>query len=255
MPSLPWYKWYPSKWLSSETRFGLTLAERSIYRDLLDNLYERGSLPSDAGTLAQLAAVSPQEFDAAWPKVSRNFIPCEDDPTRLTNRVAVQILRQRAEMSEAGRAAGKASGASRRISKAGRADEVERTNRSTIKTETQMEKEKNTDLDLPARSAKAETARAEFRSLRSFLEDLIGRLPSAGTASNIMYASSGATETEVIEVIRDASSRSKTQPRTFRWCEVAVYERFHRGDSLRPAAPAQTLPPPEDFEQRSDAFS
>jgi Protein of unknown function (DUF1376) len=97
LPTYPWHKWYPSKWLSSETRFGMNLAERSIYRDLLDCNYERGSLPNDPVLLAQLAGATQEEFDSAWPKVSHCFVPCDGDPARITNPVARDELGRRAE--------------------------------------------------------------------------------------------------------------------------------------------------------------
>jgi len=37
-----YYPWYPTRYLLGRTRFLLTLPERSVYRDLLDMLYEAG---------------------------------------------------------------------------------------------------------------------------------------------------------------------------------------------------------------------
>ncbi len=49
------YPWYPKDWRGSETRMRLTLAGRSIYRDLLDHCWEEGSLPTDHRILAGIA--------------------------------------------------------------------------------------------------------------------------------------------------------------------------------------------------------
>jgi hypothetical protein len=114
MKSLPWIKWNPTKWLSSETRFGMNTSERAIYLDLLFLNYEKGSLPSDLDQLAGMAVVSREEFDRAWPKVSKKFPPRVADPTRLSNEVVEDELHRRAEMAEAGKIGGVASGASRR---------------------------------------------------------------------------------------------------------------------------------------------
>jgi len=57
--------------------------------------------------LAQLAGASTQEFELAWPNVSKNFIQRDGDPARLTNRVVEDELRRRAEKVVAGRSGGR----------------------------------------------------------------------------------------------------------------------------------------------------
>ena len=44
--SLPWYRWYAGDWLGSPTRLDMSLAERGMYRDLLDWHYAEGSIPA-----------------------------------------------------------------------------------------------------------------------------------------------------------------------------------------------------------------
>ncbi|MCC6591630.1 MAG: YdaU family protein [Bryobacterales bacterium] len=104
----PWYKWYPSNWLSSETRLRMTATERSIYRDLLDICYQEGSIPNDERILTNLAAVSRKEFTDAWPEVSKKFVPFADN--RLTNPKCVEELARCAEMSAAKALAGRRGG-------------------------------------------------------------------------------------------------------------------------------------------------
>jgi len=36
--NLPWYRWYTGDWLGSPTRPDMSLAERGMYRDLLDGI-------------------------------------------------------------------------------------------------------------------------------------------------------------------------------------------------------------------------
>ncbi len=42
MPSLPWIKWYVSKWISSRTRMTMNPLERCLYLELLFLAYEGG---------------------------------------------------------------------------------------------------------------------------------------------------------------------------------------------------------------------
>jgi len=48
------YPWYFEDWLFSETRASFTLAERGLYRDLLDYCWYYGSLPADVEILGKL---------------------------------------------------------------------------------------------------------------------------------------------------------------------------------------------------------
>lgn len=148
-----WHKWYPSRWLSSETRLRMTPTERAIYRDLLDVCYQEGSIPSDERTLAGLAAVSITELRRAWPEVSKKFIPTDDG--RLTNPVCVEEMRHREESMErrtkAGRIAGISSAAVRRQSSTNRqrivdeslTNRVPEINDSSTEEEVDIEEEKS----------------------------------------------------------------------------------------------------------------
>lgn len=108
MIETPWFKWFPAAWLSSETRLTMSVLERSVYRDLLDCCYERGSIPSDPVLLAKLADVTQDQFAEAWPKVSQKFIPCSDG--RLSNSTVLQELAKRGGVSDVRANAGKAGG-------------------------------------------------------------------------------------------------------------------------------------------------
>ena len=109
MPSLPWVRFYAAKWLSSDTRLLMNTSQRAIYLDLLWYCYERGGgIPADFKRLAVLAAVSPEEFNAAWPVVSKKFAPCPSDPKSLCNPVMLEAIRETGEKARAGRLGGQA---------------------------------------------------------------------------------------------------------------------------------------------------
>jgi len=113
-PNLTWHKWFHSWWLFSSSRLEMTAAERGVYRDCLDFCYAEGSIPADPETLRRLLQVTPEEFQAAWPKVSKRFVPNPDDPTRLINLRADEVIGQTAKYVNARSQAGKKSGAARR---------------------------------------------------------------------------------------------------------------------------------------------
>ena len=97
--SLPWYRWYAGDWLGSPTRLDMSAAERGVYRDLLDWHYIEGSIPADETKLRRRLAVTDQEFAATWPAVSRKFEPDPDNPDRLINRRAVNVMAETAKFS------------------------------------------------------------------------------------------------------------------------------------------------------------
>jgi uncharacterized protein YdaU (DUF1376 family) len=118
MPSLPWVKWYSSKWLSSPTRMAMSPLQRCVYLELLFCTYEGGGrIPSDKQQLARMAMVTLDELETAWPAVSKHFVPCEDDPTMLTNLVALGVMGEQAPYHDAKVAAGRKGGAASGISR------------------------------------------------------------------------------------------------------------------------------------------
>lgn len=90
--TLPWHVWYHGTWLASESRHLMTLAERGLYRDALDLHYQEGSIPADATLLRRMLGLDSDEFDAAWPNVSKHFRPSDSDPSRLVNNKALDVL-------------------------------------------------------------------------------------------------------------------------------------------------------------------
>lgn len=82
------YPWYTSDWILSETRLGMNLAERGLYRDLIDFAYEHGSIPSCRVQLMRISCTTRREFERAWPKVREQF---EERDGRLYNEKVTNI--------------------------------------------------------------------------------------------------------------------------------------------------------------------
>lgn len=110
--SLPWYKWHAADWVRCETRFELTLAERGIYRDLLDLHYLEGSIPKNPRVLVGFLA-SPEEvetFKKSWEKISKLFQQHPSDPERLVNRRAVAMIQEQRKFQKTQRLNGSKGG-------------------------------------------------------------------------------------------------------------------------------------------------
>jgi hypothetical protein len=106
----------------------MTPLERAVYRDLIDHIYIDGSIPNDLRILANLAAVSTEDLAAAWPVVSKRFIPCPDDPSSLTNANIEDEIRRRGEKTHAGSLGGYAK-ASRTVAGATQTEREKETER------------------------------------------------------------------------------------------------------------------------------
>jgi len=104
MSKLHSYPWYPADWLLSETRMGMTLEERSIYRDLLDHCWQDGSLPLSSRVLASIAGASRSEWEKCSAAVLAQF---EQRDGRLYHRKIDErrpdLVRWHSGRSEAGK--------------------------------------------------------------------------------------------------------------------------------------------------------
>jgi len=101
------YPWYVADWRQSETRIRLSLAERAIYRELIDYCWLEGSMPSDERTLAMICGCDSSEFRKAWKNVKSLFLQQDD---RLTHHRVVKGRDKIIAWSEARRQAGKKGG-------------------------------------------------------------------------------------------------------------------------------------------------
>jgi hypothetical protein len=89
----------------------MNYAERGLYFDLLNHIYERGGvIPNNRDKLIRLSSGTPEEFDKAWPEVSKHIVPVESDETMLTNLVAKAHLERRAKEHDVSVEAGRRGG-------------------------------------------------------------------------------------------------------------------------------------------------
>lgn len=101
------YPWYISDWKDSERRISLTLAERGLYRELLDHCYREGSIPEDEERLIAIAGCKSADFKKAWPKVKLCFSSGKD-VGRLEHHKATEILSKLENWNESRRKGGEA---------------------------------------------------------------------------------------------------------------------------------------------------
>ena len=71
--TIHYYQWFIADWAQSETRMSLNIAERGLYRELLDCCWREGSIPADSKTLIKLCATTEREFKSCWDNVKKQF--------------------------------------------------------------------------------------------------------------------------------------------------------------------------------------
>lgn len=77
----PAYQWYVKDWRSSRATQRMSFAEKGVYREMLDEQWERGALPDDPKEVAALIATTAEqeaEVLSAWQTVRRKFITVDD---------------------------------------------------------------------------------------------------------------------------------------------------------------------------------
>lgn len=99
------YPWYIADWKNSETRIALTMAERGLYRELLDHCYTEGSIPDDERKLAGIAACPINELRKLWPQVKQCF-SCNGEPGRLQHKRVNEVLYKLESWNESRRKGG-----------------------------------------------------------------------------------------------------------------------------------------------------
>ena len=109
------YPWYIADWRDSETRISLTLAERGLYRELLDYCYLEGSLPADRDRIKLLSASDGHEFARAWNTVQHLFeLVSTPDGKRFVHRKVNEVRSKLQAYHEQKKHAGAKSGQARR---------------------------------------------------------------------------------------------------------------------------------------------
>lgn len=91
--ALSWYPWYWQDWRANRKVQRMTVTERGIYRELLDECWCEGSLPADMESLADVVRCSVEEMTAAWPALESSFFVRPDG--RLVNpKIAIVLAAQ-----------------------------------------------------------------------------------------------------------------------------------------------------------------
>lgn len=75
--SLPWYPWYVTLYRANRKVRRLTYVERGLYRELLDECWDDGSIPDDVPKLAEIAGCPVGVMAEAWPNLRPLFEPSE----------------------------------------------------------------------------------------------------------------------------------------------------------------------------------
>ena len=71
---LPWYRWNPTQWQGSRKVQRMTWGERGLYRELMDECWIKGSVPSSVEGVAELFGADPDEVAILLPKIIRCFV-------------------------------------------------------------------------------------------------------------------------------------------------------------------------------------
>lgn len=101
MPSLPWLKFFVSRWRASKSRMMLKRDERLLYLELIFALHEyEGAIPDDPEKLAMLANFPRAAFDACWPAVNRLFTRHPSEAGMITNAKALEIITEQVQAYE-----------------------------------------------------------------------------------------------------------------------------------------------------------
>jgi hypothetical protein len=100
-------------WRNSETRARLSLAERGLFRELLDQCHMEGSIPDDPKVLARICGCTLKEFNRTFHNIRDQFV---QDGDRLLNPKAAEVRVRLLGFHEARKTAGTA-GAKKRWGK------------------------------------------------------------------------------------------------------------------------------------------
>ncbi len=109
------YPWYIADWRNSETRLGLSLAARGLYRELLDYCYMEGSLPANREQLVSIAGADGKQTRYCLDAVLKLFVLKEGTNGPRYHHIKVDEVRSKLLLYHEQKAhAGVKSGQSRR---------------------------------------------------------------------------------------------------------------------------------------------
>lgn len=113
--ALPYYRWWVQDYRGSRNVQRLTWQEKGIYRELIDECWDKGSIPDDLTALADIVGCAETDMAGAWTKLRRLFEVNADGmlvSPRLEKERSAED-RERLVKAAAGRKGGIASGVSR----------------------------------------------------------------------------------------------------------------------------------------------
>lgn len=76
---LPWYQWNPTQWQGSRKVQRMTWAQRGLYRELIDECWIKGSVPSTVNGIAEMFGVDEPEITPLLPQILKCFDLHEDE--------------------------------------------------------------------------------------------------------------------------------------------------------------------------------
>lgn len=97
MPRLPWVPWDIDRWRISDSREEFSLAERGLYREMLDYQWQKGSVPEEVGKLARVTGSTVEEITPLLPAVLSKFDRVKGG--RLVNRDMDAIKQEKQSLS------------------------------------------------------------------------------------------------------------------------------------------------------------
>lgn len=107
---LPYYQWFVKDYRANRKVQAMTYVERGLYRELLDECWEEGSIPDDPAKLAEICGCPVGVMAEAWPKIRRCFTPLAGlDGMFLTNDKLESLRHKADKLREAASIAGRKS--------------------------------------------------------------------------------------------------------------------------------------------------
>lgn len=201
------YPWYSADWLQSDSRASMTLAQRGLFRDLIDMLmHDGGSLPANEPLLMRKSLCEPEEWAETWPVVRQEF---EERGGRLYHRKATEVHEKIETYREKRSLAGQNGG---------------RKSRCGVRTK----------LELKSDEAKTNSSltRAELELNSSLSKNELGLKPSTTTTTSTTTTNARECASDIVTRIIDR--HPKQGKRTL--CENLLSELTNGGDDAEKLA-------------------
>jgi hypothetical protein len=114
---LPYYKWWWLDWRANRRVQRMSWQARGLYRELLDEQWKKGSIPSDPQGLAEVCGCTVAEMGRYWLEIAPCFKAREDG--RLVNskmeNQRTDTDAKRVRLADAGRIGGRVQAKAKRM--------------------------------------------------------------------------------------------------------------------------------------------